>query len=278
MTNQTAPSAAATEGDRESLFALPSQARPLAAANWERLLSSALGLTLRVRYTRSRRQVVRLESGAFGHTRTLKLHFLFAHAPAAVQAELIDWVRHPRRRRAASAMDAWLENQLAQLSAPVRRQDLQSKGLVHDLETIQAEVIAKHLESAFQAQAHSKPRITWTRAARSRTRHSLRLGCFDRATNLIRVHWVLDREWVPMFFVEYVVFHELLHALLGEEAGPHRHHGARFRAQERTWPELERALAWERAHVDRLIDLARSGPRKTAPAPRAWPARLAAWW
>ncbi len=278
MTDSNAQTAAWTVGDPGSLFRSSVDTRPLSTSDWERVFAGRLGLALRVRYTRSRRQVVRLEAPARNHERTLRLHFLFADAPAGVQAELVEWVRHPRRRRAASALDAWLETQLANLRAPARRQLLKPKGRVYDLEAIQAEVMAKQLESKLPAQLATWPSITWTRAMRSRTRHSLRLGCFDRAANLIRVHWVLDRELVPRFFVEYVVFHELLHALLGEEAGPHRHHGARFRAQERTWPELDRALAWEREHVDRLIAMARSGPLKRAPATRPWIARLAAWW
>jgi hypothetical protein len=87
----------------------------------------------------------------------------------------------------------------------------------------------------------------------------LRLGYYDCARSLVHVHWVLDQEFVPHEFVRFVVFHEHLHALLGEEPGACRHHGPRFRERERAYPERERLLRWEREHIARLIKSARSG-------------------
>jgi hypothetical protein len=72
---------------------------------------------------------------------------------------------------------------------------------------------------------------------------------------LIRVHPVLDKDWVPRYFVEYIVYHELLHHLIPTVriGGVNVLHPSEFGAREREFRHYARALAWERKHIDRLL-------------------------
>ena len=65
---------------------------------------------------------------------------------------------------------------------------------------------------------------------------------------LIRIHCSLDRSFVPRFFVESVVFHEMLHAVIPplEINGRTYHHGAAFRAREQRYPGYEKMVAFAR--------------------------------
>jgi predicted metallopeptidase len=60
---------------------------------------------------------------------------------------------------------------------------------------------------------------------------------------------------VPAFFVDYIVFHEMLHqAIPARQSGSRRqHHGPEFRARERAYPDYEKAIAWERENIGMLL-------------------------
>ena len=86
-------------------------------------------------------------------------------------------------------------------------------------------------------------------------RRSIKLGSYCSRERLIRVHPVLDAGFVPRFFVEYIVYHELLHHMLPPivRGGRRQLHDRRFKEHERAFPGYARALAWEREHLDRLL-------------------------
>ena len=79
---------------------------------------------------------------------------------------------------------------------------------------------------------------------------------------MVRIHPVLDQVAVPRWFVGFVLYHELLHAALGDapETGSRkRHHGPEFRSREAAHPDYERAITWEKRYVNALIRSARTG-------------------
>jgi hypothetical protein len=115
------------------------------------------------------------------------------------------------------------------------------RGTHHDLEALFAQLNQRH----FAGRLH-RPRLGWS-ARPWRTQ----LGCFDPALDQIVISSRLDRESVPHYVVEYVLFHEMLHvkhplrpvvsaaeprARCGLEA-----HSAEFRRQEKCFPLYERA-------------------------------------
>ncbi len=95
--------------------------------------------------------------------------------------------------------------------------------------------------------------ITWGRYGRGR--RTIRFGSYDFDRKLIRIHPALDQQWVPSFFVEFIVYHELLHALFPPiEASSRRVvHTSEFRQMEEKFPRYEEAMAWERRHLPRFL-------------------------
>lgn len=69
------------------------------------------------------------------------------------------------------------------------------------------------------------------------------------------MHPSLDQSFVPEFYVAWVIFHEMLHEAYGvEEVNGRRHvHPPEFVALEQTYPNYERARAWEKRHLSRLL-------------------------
>jgi hypothetical protein len=108
--------------------------------------------------------------------------------------------------------------------------------------------------------------VTWGRRTRaSRRNRSIHFGSYNWERRLIRVHPALDRGFVPRYFLESIIFHEMLHAHLGVSAGKdgrRNAHSALFRRLEHSWPGYERARRWEKAHLHRFLRAAQAGARR----------------
>lgn len=102
-----------------------------------------------------------------------------------------------------------------------------------------------------------RARITWgiPRLAR---RSDLLFGTYTFEDRLITIHRVLDHETVPRFFLEFLMFHEMLHQLIPplrvrrEGRLVRIFHPEAFQIVERRFPYYYLAQAWERRHTPRL--------------------------
>lgn len=69
------------------------------------------------------------------------------------------------------------------------------------------------------------------------------LGHYDPAHEAIVISKTLDQPNIPSYVVDFVVFHEMLHAFLGESIhnGKRQTHGSHFRSAEKDFVEYQRA-------------------------------------
>jgi hypothetical protein len=83
-----------------------------------------------------------------------------------------------------------------------------------------------------------KPQLTWSSNA---SRSSL--GHYDPAHNTIVVSRIFDRESVPRFAVEYLLFHEMLHLKYPVKLRGSKRcvHPPEFQAEEKSFPHYEEA-------------------------------------
>ena len=95
---------------------------------------------------------------------------------------------------------------------------------------------------------------------------------------LIRIHPVLDRRDVPLYFLESVVYHEMLHHHMGgvpDSAGRTVYHSRSFREAEARYPRHREALAWEKENLPSCSARARPSTARGRPrdgtAPAAGP-------
>jgi hypothetical protein len=80
--------------------------------------------------------------------------------------------------------------------------------------------------------------LSWSSRQTSRT-----LGHYDPAHETIVISKTLDRPNIPTYVVAFVVFHEMLHAFLGDSTfnGKRQPHGPRFRLAEKDFAEYQKA-------------------------------------
>ncbi len=147
-------------------------------------------------------------------------------------------------------LQQYVDNHRDKISFEVDPDELQACGQHHDL----GPMLDKWRERLDEDQLDDVV-ITWGRYGKgSRT---IRFGSYDFDRELIRVHPALDQRWVPEFFVEFIVYHELLHALyppVQDDSSRRVVHTDEFRRMERKFPRYQEALAWERNNLPRFLD------------------------
>ena len=181
----------------------------------------------------------------------LRLHRMFVGAEPRIVRALGRYVVH-NDRRASQLLGDYIDRHqhiIKKQVRKVRQINLRAAGHHHDLRAIFDRLNAERFESKLDA------RITWGPVARQRARRSIKMGSFAVEDKIIRIHPVLDQADVPGFFVAWIVFHEMLHGKHDIVRNGRRRvfHSQAFLRDERTYPDYERASAWERANLDRLL-------------------------
>jgi hypothetical protein len=182
----------------------------------------------------------------------LRLHRMFVGAEPRIVRALARYLVH-NDRRASSLLGDYIEQHQHIIRQQVRRPrhvKLRTEGRHHDLRVIFDRLNAERFAGKLEA------RITWgPTAARRRRRRSIKMGSFAVEDRIIRIHPALDQECVPPYFVAWIVFHEMLHGKheVLRTGGRRRFHTREFVEEERTFPDYERACAWEKENLDRLL-------------------------
>ncbi len=179
----------------------------------------------------------------------IRAHHMFLEAPVEVVRAIADYAGRGKTQ-AGVELDDFIAAQQKRIRAmPTKLTLLESRGKCFDLHDLFVSMNAAHFENAVVA------RIGWGRNTSKRRRKSIRLGVYDHKAREIRIHPALDRPDVPRFFVEFIVFHEMLHQLFpsDRDTGRHVHHPRAFRDRERGFPKYAAAMAWERQHLQELL-------------------------
>ncbi len=120
-----------------------------------------------------------------------------------------------------------------------------AQGEVYDLERMFTKLNRRFFEGQLE-----KPTITWSQR---RTRSIL--GHHDHVFDSITISKTLDSKEVPEWFVEYIMYHEMLHIKHPARLikGRRYYHTSAFRQDERKFPHYEQAQRW----LERLARLRR---------------------
>ena len=114
-----------------------------------------------------------------------------------------------------------------------RKRLLSPQGRFYDLDTV-----FEDLNRRFFHGLMGRPRMSW-----SPTKTRRILGHYDPAHNAIVISRVFDHPAIPRYVVEYIVYHEMLHLKHPVRLRGSRRcvHSAEFQAEEKLFPELDRA-------------------------------------
>jgi hypothetical protein len=185
-------------------------------------------------------------------TLRVRIHMMFLDAPERVQDALVEYVAFGDKA-ASQIVGAFIEENSHRIRASrAIRGPLRTRGKSHDLR----EIFDRVNEGYFGGNLN-EVLITWGRRSGTRKtpRTSIKLGSYSAQERLVRIHPVLDRAWVPRYFVSYVVYHELVHHVVPpiRVNGYTQLHPPEFLRRERQFRFYDRSIAWEEAHITRLL-------------------------
>lgn len=188
----------------------------------------------------------------------LRVHHMFLGAGPDVVRALADYAR-ARSVRAGRMLDTFVKENREAIkpvdTAEARSKPLRTRGETYDLREVFDSLNRHYFDGTATA------RIGWGRGSTSRRRRSIRMGAYYHDTETILIHPALDRLEVPRYFLELVVYHEMLHQAVPQqrdESGRRCIHSEEFRAREAEFEHYERARAWERRHLAILLRPART--------------------
>jgi len=207
------------------------------------------GKLLDLRLTENRYTIISVQRGRECYR--VRVHRMFAGVEPRLVRALARYVVH-NDQRASGLLSDFIERHQRQirpkLSVP-RRTVLRTRGRFYDLRAVLDRLNSRYFDGKLDL------RITWGTARRRQPQRSIKVGTYLVEDRLIRVHPVLDQELVPRYFLDWIVFHEMLHgkhAIL-RVGGRRCFHPPEFEREEKQFPDYGRARLWEKANLDRLL-------------------------
>lgn len=227
------------------------------ADSLHRELSATTGVDIRLRITNNTSTMMSLRYESAGRRALVGLHHMFLEAPDEIRKALSAWIVKPSAKVPGKKLEAYIAERRHLIAAkPTKTVALRTQGEFFDLSALFDQVNQSEYNNEV-----STP-ITWGKMPALRRRRSIRFGSYSPGEDLIRVHPLLDQEFVPLFFVRYIVFHEMLHAHMGIEesaTGRRKIHPPEFRRRESAYFDYARALAWmeDEKNLRRLLRMPR---------------------
>jgi len=144
------------------------------------------------------------------------------------------------------------KRKIAHPTLPMQRQlNLRHEGRYFDLRRIFDRLNRRH----FRGQLRDYE-VMWGRRRRHRPKDHFVFGTIQEEDRVIRINPLLDQPFVPLSFLKYVLYHEMLHSVVPDEKlrnGRRRVHTEEFNRREQRFPGYRRARRWEEENLARFL-------------------------
>jgi predicted metal-dependent hydrolase len=171
---------------------------------------------------------------------SIRLHSMFLNAGNDVLDEICEFLK--RKKRAIPKVREFINRNKGDLGERKPRLiHIKTKGRYYNLSEISEALNKEYFSSRVSSV------ITWSKKSSRHVVRKRRLGSYLRDTDTIRINPLLDSRKVPRYFIEYIVYHEMLHASVAIETGNGRQkiHSREFKQREKLFKYYNQALQWE---------------------------------
>ena len=208
--------------------------------------------TLAVKLTDNRYTMLSVRRENEGNTHfSVRLHHMFADAGPHITRALALYVAD-NDSEASRALGEYIDaNQHRVRTKSTRKANkLDTEGVCHDLQDIFDDLNAQYFDGSIDAT------ISWgQRCGTARVRNSIKMGSYSMEDRAITIHRSLDKAYVPRFFLEWIVYHEMLHQVHQAPVvnGRRQFHTKAFLEDEAKFEHFALAKHWEQDHLDQLL-------------------------
>src|ERR1041385_1437841 len=134
---------------------------------------------------------------------------------------------------------------------PMQRQlNLRHEGKYFDLRALFDQLNKRY----FRSRLHNYE-VSWGRRRKHRPKDHFVFGTIQEEDRTIRINPLLDQPFVPLWFLKYILYHEMLHSVVPEEklpGGRRRVHTVEFNRREQRYHGYKRARRWEEDNLARF--------------------------
>lgn len=213
--------------------------------------------SVEVLYTKNRCILINCTSA--GHRTVLRVHRVFRDAPQAVARAVVGlYIERPTLPETRRSLHAIINEYIDSQESRILRDwattiDLSEypgpKGRYVDLGDRMRRLNRKYFDgelSVFMSWSKNIPRRsmgTWVETPQG-------------FKNVVTINRALDAPRVPLYVIDEVIHHEMLHEAIPavKKNGRRYRHTPEFRRRERAYPDFSRADDWVRGNWERLID------------------------
>jgi len=144
------------------------------------------------------------------------------------------------------------KRKLAHLKLPMQRQlNLRHEGKYFDLRAIFERLNQRYFRGRLRGY-----QVMWGRRRKHRPKNYFTFGTIQEEDRVIRINPLLDQPFVPLWFLQYVLYHEMLHSVVPDEVasrGRRRIHTDELNRRERKFRSYQRARRWEEENLARFL-------------------------
>lgn len=144
------------------------------------------------------------------------------------------------------------KRKLAHPKLPMQRHlNLRHEGKYFDLQRMFDRLNARYFRGRLRDYE-----VKWGRRRKHRPKEYFIFGTIQEEDRVIRINPLLDQPFVPKWFLNYILYHEMLHSVVPDELAPNgrrRVHTDEFNRRERQFPGYYRARRWEEDNLARFL-------------------------
>lgn len=210
--------------------------------NLKRILERRTGKEIDITYTNNRVSIISFKTE--GRKVYLRIQRLFREAPLDVIYEIAELIKNPRMKTPL-VNEFFKRNQWRVKKRARSLRKIEPEGRVYNLKKLMDKLNRQYFGGSLDLT------ITWGRRQRRYAVRKRTLGSYNYETRTIRINPILDSKKVPRYYLEYIIYHEMLHAYLGIRRGRdgrRRIHPPEFKELERQFKHYEKAIKWEKGN------------------------------
>lgn len=185
------------------------------------------------------------------HKTKVRLHRIFLEAPRTVKDDLAQYLKK-RKRLLPISVKAYIREASSQLdySHELDQNLLVTKGDVYDIQERYKLLNRRYFNDSLNLAT------TWYGDAGKKRQVRVTLGQYVDTHRLVKIHRLLDRKTVPSYVLDYVIYHEMVHAVCPayvDIKGITRIHSPEFKQREKCFVHYDCALDWIKENRDKFF-------------------------
>jgi hypothetical protein len=185
------------------------------------------------------------------HKTKVRLHRIFLEAPRTVKDDLALYLKK-RKRLLPISVKAYIREASSNLdySHEVDKNLLVTKGEVYEIQERYKLLNRRYFDDSLHLA------ITWYGDTNKKRQIRVTLGQYIDTHKLVKIHRLLDNKNVPSYVLDYVIYHEMVHAVCPpyvDAKGVTRIHTTEFKQREKCFVHYDSASDWLKENREKFF-------------------------